>query len=172
MNDLKNTAVILIDMQSGFIEDVEIIKRQEIIQGQIKILKECADKNIPVIVLEFRGQGKTIAILAHYLNMISVVKYITKSWNDEFYVTDLNKILQELGVKALILMGINAGYCVKATAESAIAHGYKIMTADDLIANSHYHKHDYPEWFMKNGMFLKSPLQLDMLRAETQLMLV
>ena len=172
MNDLKNTAVILIDMQSYFADDVEMFKRQEIIQGQINILKECAEKNIPVIVLELDDRGRTLAILDCYLKMIRVVKYVTKNYNDGFCGTNLNRILKELGIKTLILMGINAGYCVKATAISTIAYGYKIITADNLIANGHYHKHDYPEWFMQNGVFLKSPLRLDMLRTETQLMLV
>ena len=79
MNILKNTAVILIDMQSGFIDEIEANKRAEIISGQISILKECAEKDIPVIVLEFKTYGETIA---------------TRSWSYSLYFpTPPNAIL-------------------------------------------------------------------------------
>jgi len=47
-------------------------------------------------------------------------------------------------------MGINAGACVKETAQSAVDMGFEIITSDEVVACSC--SVGYMPWYRKNGI--------------------
>ena len=158
-----NTAVILIDMQTDFIDEIEHKKRKEIIQGQIGVLQACSKNDIPVITLEYANHGGTIAILRRYIGRVPRTQTIIKKCDDGFSNQQLKDELDKLDAKTLLLMGINANHCVKRTAESALKLGYRTVTAHNLIANGcacDGHCSNYQEWYTANGLFSDQPLQL------------
>jgi len=54
---------------------------------------------------------------------------------DCFYGTDLKSLLEVLGIKNVILMGINTNTCVLNTAFTAFNHDYRVVVASDCVAS-------------------------------------
>ena len=54
---------------------------------------------------------------------------------DCFYGTDLQHLLTVLGVKTVVLMGINTNTCVLNTAFTAFNHNYRVVVLSDCVAS-------------------------------------
>lgn len=54
---------------------------------------------------------------------------------DCFYGTDLRQLLDTLGVKSLVLMGINTNTCVLNTAFTAFNFDYRVVVLSDCVAS-------------------------------------
>ncbi len=163
MKKLNKTALLLIDMQSPFLER-ELSSKLKLIPHQIVLIRHCAENCIPIIVIEFNGEGKTIFPLSKELSKASSrtdIYTFKKDMDDAFENRELQKKLQILGIKKLILTGINAGHCVHATAISASRLGYKILTSENLIAGyipdgiDKNHKERVVLWYKQNGKYVK-----------------
>lgn len=145
-----NLVVILIDMQFLFVDQLSSGERDRIIPHQISIIQYCAKNNIPIVVLEYNGCGKTIDILQEELQKVKKLKIITKEYDNGFLHTDLDNVLKKLKAKKLFLMGINAAACVLSTAQGALRFkdNYKIITHQSVIAGGVDISID---WYKKNG---------------------
>ena len=149
----SEVAVILIDMQYGFIATLRNGEEDRIVPNQISVLRFCKEKNIPVIILDYFGHDETIKKLANEVKDFENVKIIIKNRDNGFTDTELNFHLKSLGAKKLFLMGINADCCVKKTAKGAIQNGYEIITSNDVIAGMSYHSDDNSiSWYRDNGI--------------------
>lgn len=149
----SDVAVILIDMQPGFVSRLRRGEADRIVPSQVAVLKFCKEKNIPIVILEFFGSGSTVQTLADEIGSYDKVKIIEKNYNDGFRNTVLNAHLKLIGAKKLFLMGINADFCVRETAEGAIERGYKIITSDKVIAGMpHHSQNNSLPWYRKNGV--------------------
>lgn len=147
---------VLIDMQSGFVGGLRRGALPRILKSQIKVLGQCVEENIPTVVLEYRGHGKTIDELAAVLSQVPRTRTIIKSNDDGFENTTLHKTLRSWGSQNLLLMGINAEACVKETAQSALRLNYAIATSSKLIAGmSHHDKEDCIPWYSENGTLVR-----------------
>lgn len=147
-------AVLLIDMQVLFLQDLHPWIRARLIRSQLKVLKECAKKDIPVVCLEYEGYGPTHPSLLEALEKVPRTEFIRKDCNSGFRRTNLEQILKERFMSTtLVLMGVNASFCVLETAISARRKGFKLATAKDLIDNATYHfwLFCHHRWFRKNG---------------------
>lgn len=147
-------AVLLIDMQKGFLMDVNQSKREQQIRAQIEVLQYCSQKDIPVAVLEFEDWGDTIDELVPYISKVPRRCNLKKSYWDGFTNDELPKQLNKWNVKNLGIMGVFSSQCIKDTAEGAFKRGYRIATSNALIADSNpnYHK-DTIHWFKENGQY-------------------
>lgn len=144
--------VILIDMQQEFINEFKHGEEKRIIPKQISVIRQCARFGIPVVVLEYRNCGHTIAALADELKNVANVKTIVKRQNDGFKNTALEYKLRDMNAKQLFFMGINSQYCVKETAESAIKLGFTVVTSNDVITGPN--DDNDIDWYKKNGTVL------------------
>ena len=148
-----NVGVVLIDMQRLFTESIEARKRELMISAQGQIVRSCATLDIPLVVLEYDGYGQTIRPLADEITKVPSTILLIKTFDDGFMGTRLHEVLQGLGVKSLVLMGINASYCVLSTASSAIGLGYKIFVPKSTIADIGMHSETARSirWYQANG---------------------
>jgi nicotinamidase-related amidase len=149
-------AVLLIDMQDHFVDGLG--EREEVahlVLSQIAVLRRCQKENIPVIVLEYDGCGKTIPDLEAELTSIRMVIRVTKSQDSGFSGTKLDDKLRDLGVGTLLLMGINADACVLKTAKDARKLGYVVITNTELIACPNQTAASYGDWYRVNGVFVE-----------------
>lgn len=161
---LSSSAVLLIDMQPGFLGKMSK-KKTQLVSYQVGFIRECARLDIPVIVLEFAGQGDTLPELMDEVRLVPRNRQMTKLRDDGFMGTCLDRVLRELGVKKLVFMGVNASFCVRKTAESAMELGYEIITGDHLIANVNKCRclpclSKSRDWYLANGVFCEEPLGL------------
>lgn len=158
-----SVAVLIVDMQTEFLKDLARGARQILVSAQVQVIGECAERDIPVIVLEFdkRYHGSTVAPIMNALRRVPRVFRLSKDRNDGFTNKDLQTTLEELGIGKIILMGVNATFCVRETAQSAVRKGYQILTADDLIADgSHISAGKCAPWYEANGTFFPGSLTL------------
>lgn len=149
-------AVILIDMQCGFMNQLRQNTRSALIKNQQSVIMVCRVADIPICVLEYIDHGETISKLTKKLKCVPRVKTIQKFHDDGFRDTELGSVLENWGVRNILLMGINAEYCVKETAKSALKRGYSIMTAPGLISGSvHHDPTDCIKWYKQNGTLIQ-----------------
>lgn len=146
-------AVILVDMQQYFINDLKCHEEQRVIPNQIAVIKQCAKNNIPVIVLEYCNCGKTIPVLAAELKKLKNPRFIRKSEDNGFDGTRLNRVLKKIKAKRLFFMGINAGACVKETVQNALELSFEVIISNDVIT-SPGDKNCIP-WYEENGIVVR-----------------
>lgn len=165
---LKNEtglAGLIIDMQEKFLSEIDETGKWNMIDAQKKIIKRLSEKNAPIIILEYRGYGGTIEELIQEIDFASNGISLIKGENDGFKGTKLHSILKRNHSHHLILMGVNATFCVKETAIGALIRKYQIYTARELIAGKK--KYDGIEmnqkirrWYSDKGEFFPREEQL------------
>lgn len=144
-------------MQTGFVPKIRIAP-EIIISKQLQVITFCERRNIPLIVLEMIGEGRTVDSLWDAITRVPQVFQVFKEENDGFTNGELLKILDSTRASRLLLMGINADYCVKATAKSALTNGYQIVTSADLVSGQHsgeyrHSKSNSALWYWWHGSF-------------------
>jgi nicotinamidase-related amidase len=157
-------AVLLIDMQDGFVMDLFPKERKRLVAKQKKIIKDCARLDIPLIVFEYFSYGDTLEELMLEVDNVPRHWLLSKKVDSGFYRTGLSHILRKLGADTLVLTGINASHCVATTAQSAVKKGYKIVTGENFIADcscrSCQNMGKSRAWFAVNGTFHKRSISL------------
>jgi len=150
-------AAVAVDMQPVYLSFINNGERAKEMKNILKTLAFCHERGIPIFALEIKGVGRTTEVLKDKLDEYDAT-YIFKEDNSGFVNTDLNSRLKSLGIKTLILMGVNASICVKATAEDAMELGYEICTSKQLIAEPYQWRpgirtYESIPWFIKNGVY-------------------
>lgn len=157
-------ATVLIDMQEGFYArggttNSEGLKN--LVHNQRRLLEWSVENNIPVLVFEYVGYGKTdpklMKIIKNYKH-----KVIQKNTDGGFYSISREETLatlKEWRVDALIVAGINGPYCVQSTIEGALESGYDVMTTAWVIGNINHNPPTFPNgsWYFKNAKFTVFP---------------
>lgn len=136
---MESSALIIVDMQMFFLKNFKSDSLQNLIDNQTIILNYFVKNKLPICFLEYKAggilRGTTIPALRKLANGASS-HVIIKENNSGFIGTNLDTHLKALGVKNLILMGVNANGCVQDTAMSALRRGYKVITAEGVTASS------------------------------------
>jgi len=68
---------------------------------------------------------------------------IRKNRYSAFYGTDLEPLLQRLGVRNLILCGVTTNMCVESTARDAMQRDYRVFVAADATGELEPERHDH-----------------------------
>lgn len=150
-----NIATLLIDMQLPFIGELRSGSLDRILPYQLDTLAYCAEHDIPVVVIEYIGEGSTHRELRDVLRMVPRRFRVRKRCNDGFSTMMLERALNRWRIDTLFLMGINAAYCVKATASTALKRGFKIATSADVIAGAREDNHPHDDdigWYNTEGI--------------------
>lgn len=162
-------AVVLIDMQRRFVKNLSKKEIKKILKAQLVIIEElCVKKGVPLVILNYAGYGPVLRTLAREVLKAparealkapareAFKKHVWDGFRSKKFVSHL----RELEVDTLLLMGVYADCCVKATAESAIANGYEIVTASSLVAGTDLDYGGSARWYKKNGIFYESEISL------------
>ncbi len=141
---LNNVTVVLIDMQPSFVNNLRPGCANKIIPAQRRVLEISKNCGIPVVVLEViekSKEDKTIPELLHVIEKFPREKrdFVYKEEDSGFSNSLFLNTLHHHGTRIVLCMGINAGFCVKATIENAISHDFDVITAQDLIGGAVSH---------------------------------
>ncbi len=147
-------AVLLIDMQPVFIRQLRPGAAAHIIPHQLRTIRICAERDIPLVVVEYaqipaEPTHETLRVAA-----VSVLRQerIVKQWDNAFADTRLQEHLDRWGVETLFLMGINATACVRWTAHGALQRKFGVVTSPNVIAGKETHPADDDiGWFASKG---------------------
>jgi len=85
----------------------------------------------------------------------------TKSKSDAFSNPAIEEALVSAGIDQVVVLGVMAEGCVRATAKSAISRGFRVTIVSDAIGSSRGFLWRLGIWSMKNaGAFIQSSSQI------------
>jgi nicotinamidase-related amidase len=86
--------------------------------------------NIPVV----RGTDGT-QLIREFVHPTDVI--LEKSRDSGFFATRLDEMLQEMGVKTVLVTGLQTQICVQTTAADAFFRGYKVWVPEECVFSIH-----------------------------------
>ncbi|RIA90960.1 Isochorismatase-like protein [Glomus cerebriforme] len=165
--DSKNVALLVIDMQeTPRREVIDIIPKVQ------SIVKTCHEKNIPVFWtqhghrnLEFDGgavgrwwgdrnikwgseEWKILRELQPFVSRsptsLDILDFVIKNKTryDAFHNTELSSLLISLGIKTLIISGIETNLCCESTARRGFDQDYNIVFLKDATTTENEEMHE------------------------------
>ncbi|QYR23588.1 cysteine hydrolase [Paenibacillus sp. sptzw28] len=158
----SDTALLVIDVQIGMfpeqdpVYDGEGLLRR--ISGLIKKARAC---DVPVIYVQHNeGEGEPLETNSHGWNIHPMIApasgdiVIQKHTPDSFHETNLQHELTRLGIKKVVLTGIQTDLCVDATCRQASKLGYEVIVAGDAHSTWGQGNQSAPQLIERyNGMF-------------------
>ncbi|MCD8194977.1 MAG: cysteine hydrolase [Coprobacillus sp.] len=161
-------AVIVIDMLEDFFYGALKFDRSTAIVPNVKkLVLKAREKNVPVIFAcdshlkgidkEFELWGEHAVKDSEGAKIIKDLDYnpdkdyvIYKRRYSAFFRTDLDILLNELGVNSLIFVGVHTHICVQHTVADAYYLGYKIIVLNDGTTAFTQENHDQAIKFMSS----------------------
>ncbi|MCK5487419.1 MAG: cysteine hydrolase, partial [Desulfobacterales bacterium] len=144
----ENTAFLVLDIEERTCNSK---RRPRCVASVPKIksfLEKARSKNIAVVYsLTRKGAPETILPGAAPLGTEPIVK----SSVDKFYKTDLEKILQEKGIKTVIIVGTTAEGAVLHTATGAAMRGFQVVVPIDGMSAGSLYAEQYTAWHLVNA---------------------
>jgi len=150
---MPNVAVLTNDLQYEFTHKIStdpqelnrMIKQFNVFLDGIRAAKQLVvhlqlihDPNDPQVQRRYRGRAipaiagtpgnRLLADVVHPSDLV-----VVKGRDSGFYETKLDETLQELGVKTVVVTGLQTHVCVQTTAADAFFRGYKIWVPDDCV---------------------------------------
>lgn len=113
-----------------------------IIPAQQRVLEACCELEVPVIVVEMVGAGKTITPLLDIILRCPKRDFVYKGEKnrptcDGFSNPHLLHTLRKWNTSCILIMGINAAYCVKATIHTGICrYNLEFILSPNLIGGA------------------------------------
>ncbi|SDF49349.1 hydrolase [Sporolituus thermophilus] len=128
----QDSALIVVDMQDKLLR--AIANWETVLDGCIKMVKFAQTLGVPVVVTEQypRGLGPTNTGIS---SLFTEFKPYEKTAFSCFGCADFREQLSRLGVKTVVLVGIEAHICVTQTALDALAAGYQVQVIADAVGS-------------------------------------
>lgn len=162
--NISNAALIIIDMQNDFLLETAPIccaGGLEIVPGIEKLARFFRANNRPVIFTQEAHRKQKVDFgleLAyeepeHCLEGSSGVDFyenlepqeddyiIKKRRYSAFFATDFDLLLRGMGIDTLVLTGVATDVCVRATAQDAQQHSYKVIVPVECVAGTSIKAH-------------------------------
>lgn len=147
-------------MQTIFVHRQRKGGAEKIIPHQQVVLKACKEHRVPLFIVELKptngmGYGSTIPELRQFTDDHEDAVKILKNKNSAFSSQKLLTQLTERSVQTLVLMGVNANFCVKETAIDALKYNYTVCTSPELISGEMHHSLDEEvQWYEEQKLFM------------------
>lgn len=142
---MKNTALILVDIQNGF-DDLAYWggnrNNPQAEKNASELLSTWRSKKLPLFHIRHDStvsgsklvpgqRGNDIKDVVKPLSHESV---IGKNVNSAFIGTDLKERLDREGIRSVVIVGLTTDHCISTTARMAGNYGYETFVVDDATA--------------------------------------
>ena len=130
----EKTALLIIDIQDFYFSGgkMELVDPQPAADKAAILLKYFREKGMPVIHVKHESSSQSD--IQKTVIPIEGEKIITKKEISSFNGTDLNDYLKSLGVKNLVICGMQTHMCVEGAVRAGYDLGYKITLIHDACA--------------------------------------
>jgi len=135
---MENTALLIIDVQVAMFsyENVSLHNEDKVLTNIKQILETARKVNMPVIFIQHTAdeeytKGSPTWEIYSKIEPTNNEIVIEKSTRDSFHQTNLQTVLQELGVENLIIVGMQTEFCVDTTCRSASSKGFNSILVKD-----------------------------------------
>ncbi|MEM2908387.1 MAG: isochorismatase family cysteine hydrolase [Candidatus Hadarchaeales archaeon] len=142
-------AIIVVDMINDFVTgELGISRAKDIIPNIKKLLDFARAKGVPIIYAcdshsrddaEVKLWGPHAIAGSKGAEIVEELKpregdvLVKKSKYSPFFGTDLDRLLRDLGVTELVLVGVSTDICILHTAADAFYRGYGIFVPSDCV---------------------------------------
>jgi len=132
----EKLALLVIDVQNGVVQNA--YSRSAIAANISKVISKAREANIPIIFVQHSDDLELPENSSQWqiVGELEIGKEdfrITKKYNSAFEDTDLDLILEKLGVSRVIITGAATNWCIRATSFGAMNKGYDLI----LISDAH-----------------------------------
>ena len=133
-SDSLNTALLIIDIQDFYFSGgkMELVNPQAAADKSALLLAYFREKGMTVI--HIKHQSNTQSDIQSTIKPIEGEKIITKKEVNSFNGTDLNDYLKSLGIKNLVVCGMQTHMCVEGAVRAGYDLGYQITLVHDACA--------------------------------------
>ena len=145
-----NTALLVIDIQGGTTGETSALnglkeQSEVLIRNVNELAKDMYSRDQPVIYIRTEVANPLINVLNNTMARgtegaeldprlhLQPGEVVVKRRSDSFIGTGLDQILQDHQVGNLVLVGLDAGQCVKSTAQAALNRGYQVTVFEDAV---------------------------------------
>jgi nicotinamidase-related amidase len=136
-----STALVVIDVQAGMfnVADPPVYQGEQLLERIGSLISKARKASVPVIYVrhhstqegDFLKYGEPAWQVHPAIAPLPGEVIVDKTTPDSFYKTTLEQVLQEQGIKQLILTGIQSDFCVDTTCRSASSHDYDLILVKD-----------------------------------------
>lgn len=130
----SSTALIIIDVQSGFFsEEYAVYQAPQMLENFKHLIATARQYQLPIIFMRHDEEPEVDGSLHPELDIQPNDIVISKMTPDSFYNTTLYETLQARGVQRLIIAGFQTEFCIDTTCRRARSLDYKVV----LVKNAH-----------------------------------
>ncbi|MGV8168495.1 MAG: isochorismatase family protein [Candidatus Nanoarchaeia archaeon] len=146
--NLEKPALLIVDMQSFFLEVVNQTELRREIPHYVALIDEAYKNDVPVFLIEYKDCGKTHRKIrkalakGHYETLVRdtseivVIDKIEFRFSDDaFYKTNLGQSLRKEGVDRVVTAGVNIGACIARTWCGALNEEFLTAITFDAAAD-------------------------------------
>lgn len=132
MLSLKNTAVILVDVQEKLSR--VMYQREELLQNLQKLIKGSRVLGVPILWVEQNpeGLGPTVSEIADLLTDRQPIRKLSFSCCGSHQFV---QALKKLKCKQILITGIETHVCVHQTAMDLLSLGYEVQIVADAVSS-------------------------------------
>lgn len=133
-----NIALLIIDMQNGCKEETRC---KDAFNEAVLYINEISGyfrkKNYPVVIVKDLSVGEIGSESFEFVDEVDIEDsdiVVHKAHNNAFWETDLDKILKDKGIDAVVISGFAAEYCVLFSYNGAVERGYNTFLLQNGVA--------------------------------------
>lgn len=143
LQDRPNTALLVIDVQTGVVADG--YGRDTVVANIATVVDKARQAGVPVVWVQHSAENLPLEsdrwqIVAE-LKPDGAESRVHKKYPDSFEETSLESVLAGLGAGRLVVTGAQTDECIRSTLHGAIVRGY-----DALLVSDAHTTEDMTEW--------------------------
>jgi nicotinamidase-related amidase len=143
LNDRPRTALLVIDVQRGVVENA--VRRDEVVANIVDLVDRARAEDVPVVWVQHSDEGlvKGSAEWEYVPQLTRRDKepLVQKTYGDSFEDTRLEEILADARVGHIVVAGAQTDACIRSTIHGGFTRGYDVT----LVGDAHTTE-DQTEW--------------------------
>lgn len=128
----SNTALVIIDVQTGFIEgEFMVYQAPQLLTNVQTLIAQAREHGTPIIFVRHDEAPEYDGPLHPALGVQADDIVISKLTPDSFHNTNLQETLEAQQIKKLIIAGLQTEMCIDTTCRRAWSMGYELVLVKD-----------------------------------------
>jgi nicotinamidase-related amidase len=133
LKNRSNTALLIVDVQSGVVEGAH--QRDAVVANIASLVEKARREQVPVVWVQHSDEqlarGTVGWRIVPELTPGSAEPLVEKNYGDSFEDTALETVLSGLGVGRLVVVGAQTDACIRSTLHGAFVRGYDVTLVSD-----------------------------------------
>ena len=132
----SNTALLIIDVQMGmFFEGESVYGGDNLLKTLVGLIDKAHRADVPVVYVQHNDEefveGGPAWPIHPSIAPIAGDVIVQKHTPDSFHETNLRDELEKMGIRKLVVGGLQTEYCVDTTCRRAFSLGYDVTLVED-----------------------------------------